>query len=204
MTAPREQMSAAGGASDGATAGDAIAPWPGLKPYFVNGKQAWLDCDGLVYDAAGDDCIGDVDPYCGFIFADHCPNWGKDAPAAAAVPVPAPSAVPVPAPSAPLPVPPRLAAADVAIVKEVVVPRVLADSEIKVPEEMGLKDVEGVLYLHWPETNSLWEITPDGDMGEWVGLFQPGNDEEPIKFYESFGAYNVEQKNMWLRDAVRD
>jgi hypothetical protein len=55
---------------------------------------------------------------------------------------------------------------------------------------MDIKEIDGVSYWHDPESNGLWEktgeTTVDGT-GSWVGYFQSGNDEEPIRFTESFG-----------------
>ena len=55
---------------------------------------------------------------------------------------------------------------------------------------MDVKEIDGVSYWHDPESNGLWEktgeTTVDGT-GAWVGYFQSGNDEEPIRHTESFG-----------------
>jgi len=55
---------------------------------------------------------------------------------------------------------------------------------------MPQKEIDGTNYWHHPSTNGLWEITgptvEDGT-GAWIGYFQPGNDEEPIRFTEAFG-----------------
>ena len=55
---------------------------------------------------------------------------------------------------------------------------------------MPQKEIDGTNYWHHPSTNGLWEVTgptvEDGT-GSWIGYFQPGNDEEPIRFTEAFG-----------------
>ena len=55
---------------------------------------------------------------------------------------------------------------------------------------MPQKEIDGTNYWHHPKTNGLWEVTgptvEDGT-GSWIGYFQPGNDEEPIRFTEAFG-----------------
>ena len=55
---------------------------------------------------------------------------------------------------------------------------------------MPQKEIDGNNYWHHPSTNGLWEVTgptvEDGT-GSWIGYFQPGNDEEPIRFTDAFG-----------------
>jgi len=50
-------------------------------------------------------------------------------------------------------------------------------------------DIDGTTYWHDPSSNGLWEVTgetiEDGT-GSWIGYYQPGNDEEPIRFTEAF------------------
>jgi hypothetical protein len=52
-------------------------------------------------------------------------------------------------------------------------------------------EVDGTTYWHDPSSNGLWEVTgetiEDGT-GSWIGYYQPGNDEEPIRFTEAFGS----------------
>ena len=52
-------------------------------------------------------------------------------------------------------------------------------------------DIDGTSYWHDPSSNGLWEVTgetiEDGT-GSWIGYYQPGNDEEPIRFTEAFGS----------------
>jgi hypothetical protein len=52
-------------------------------------------------------------------------------------------------------------------------------------------EVDGTSYWHDPSSNGLWEVTgetiEDGT-GSWIGYYQPGNDEEPIRFTEAFGS----------------
>ena len=56
---------------------------------------------------------------------------------------------------------------------------------------MPQKEIDGVSYWHDPESNGLWEVTgptvADGT-GSWIGYFEPGNEEEPIRFTEAFGS----------------
>lgn len=51
--------------------------------------------------------------------------------------------------------------------------------------EMPTKDIDGTLYFFDPDTNGLWTREEDGGYGSWVGRFQPGNEEEPIRFTDS-------------------
>ena len=55
---------------------------------------------------------------------------------------------------------------------------------------MPQKEIDGNNYWHHPKTNGLWEVTgetvEDGT-GAWIGYYQPGNEEEPIRFTENFG-----------------
>ena len=51
--------------------------------------------------------------------------------------------------------------------------------------EMPKKEIDGVDYFFDAETNGLWMVGEDGGFGAWVGRFQPGNEEEPIRFTES-------------------
>ena len=56
---------------------------------------------------------------------------------------------------------------------------------------MPQKVIDDVSYWHDPESNGLWEVTGDtvaDGMGAWIGYFQPGNEEEPIRFTEAFGS----------------
>jgi len=52
-------------------------------------------------------------------------------------------------------------------------------------------DIDGTSYWHDPSSNGLWEVTgetiEDGT-GSWIGYYQPGNEEEPIRFTEAFGS----------------
>jgi hypothetical protein len=51
-------------------------------------------------------------------------------------------------------------------------------------------EIDGTNYWHDPASNGLWEVTgetvADGT-GSWIGYYQPGNEEEPIRFTEAFG-----------------
>ena len=62
----------------------------------------------------------------------------------------------------------------------------------KAEEETPKKEIDGVSYWHHPENNGLWEVI-DGQSfadgcGDWIGYFQPGNDDEPIRFTKAFGS----------------
>ena len=52
-------------------------------------------------------------------------------------------------------------------------------------------EIDGISYWHDPASNGLWEATgetiEDGT-GSWIGYYQPGNEEEPIRFTEAFGS----------------
>ena len=52
-------------------------------------------------------------------------------------------------------------------------------------------EIDGTTYWHDPSSNGLWEATgetiEDGT-GSWIGYYQPGNEEEPIRFTEAFGS----------------
>ena len=55
---------------------------------------------------------------------------------------------------------------------------------------MPQKEIDGTNYWHHPKTNGLWEVTgetAENGTGAWIGYFQPGNEEEPIRFTEAFG-----------------
>ena len=56
---------------------------------------------------------------------------------------------------------------------------------------MPQKEIDGTNYWHHPKTNGLWEVTGEtveNGTGAWIGYFQPGNKEEPIRFTEAFGS----------------
>jgi hypothetical protein len=55
------------------------------------------------------------------------------------------------------------------------------------------KEIDGVSYWHHPENNGLWEVLDGSETfadgcGAWIGYFQPGNDDEPIRFTKAFGS----------------
>ena len=64
---------------------------------------------------------------------------------------------------------------------------------VKKKEEVPLMpqlEVDGTSYWHDPATNGLWEVTGEtvvDGTGSWIGYYQPGNEEEPIRFTEAFG-----------------
>ena len=64
-------------------------------------------------------------------------------------------------------------------------------AEAKPTEEpqMDQIDIDGKMYWHDPATHGLWEVTGKtfAEGSNWMGYFQPGNDEEPIRYTESFG-----------------
>jgi hypothetical protein len=64
-------------------------------------------------------------------------------------------------------------------------------SEAKATEEpqMDQIDIEGKMYWHDPATHGLWEVTGKtfAEGSTWMGYFQPGNDDEPIRYTEAFG-----------------
>jgi len=63
--------------------------------------------------------------------------------------------------------------------------------EAKATEEpqMDQIDIDGKMYWHDPITQGLWEVTGKtfGEGSNWMGYFQPGNDDEPIRYTEAFG-----------------
>jgi hypothetical protein len=63
--------------------------------------------------------------------------------------------------------------------------------EAKATEEpqMDQIDIDGKMYWHDPATHGLWEVTGKtfAEGSTWMGYFQPGNDEEPIRYTEAFG-----------------
>jgi len=63
--------------------------------------------------------------------------------------------------------------------------------EAKATEEpqMDQIEVDGKMYWHDSATHGLWEVTGKtfAEGSNWMGYFQPGNDEEPIRYTESFG-----------------
>jgi len=71
------------------------------------------------------------------------------------------------------------------------VKKVVKKAAKKEEPTMPQKEIDGTNYWHDPESNGLWEVTgetvADGT-GAWIGYFQPGNDDEPIRFTEAFGS----------------
>ena len=56
--------------------------------------------------------------------------------------------------------------------------------------QMDQLEIEGKMYWHDPGTHGLWEVTGEtfsSGSSTWMGYFQPGNDEEPIRYTEAFG-----------------
>ena len=56
--------------------------------------------------------------------------------------------------------------------------------------KMPVITIDGTDYWHDPESNGLWEKTGDVEDGNgpWIGYWQPEDDENPIRFTESFGS----------------
>ena len=60
---------------------------------------------------------------------------------------------------------------------------------VKEDATMPVKEIDGVSYWHHPASNKLWEKTGDDTVngtGPFVGFFQPGNKEEPIRYDGEF------------------
>jgi hypothetical protein len=66
-----------------------------------------------------------------------------------------------------------------------------AASKPKPTEEpqMAQLEIDGKSYWHDPETQGLWEVTGEtfADGSAWTGYYQPGDEEEPIRYTEAFG-----------------
>jgi hypothetical protein len=91
------------------------------------------------------------------------------------------------APAAPAPVTPAKKA-----VKTTAAAKAAPPAPKKATEEpqMGQVEIDGKMYWHDPGTHGLWEVTGDtfsSGSSTWMGYFQPGNDEEPIRYTDSFG-----------------
>jgi hypothetical protein len=111
----------------------------------------------------------------------------KEAAASAPAPAAAPAAAAAPAP-APTPTPKK----PVKTVKaEAPKKAVKAAAEAKATEEpqMDQIEIDGKMYWHDPATNGLWEVTGKtfAEGSNWMGYYQPENDEEPIRYTEAFG-----------------
>ena len=60
---------------------------------------------------------------------------------------------------------------------------------VKEDATMPIKEIDGVSYWHHPQSNKLWEKTGEDTVsgtGPFVGFFQPGNKEEPIRYDGEF------------------
>ena len=56
--------------------------------------------------------------------------------------------------------------------------------------QMDQIHIDGKMYWHDPGTHGLWEVTGhtfSSGSSPWMGYFQPGNDDEPIRYTENFG-----------------
>ena len=72
-------------------------------------------------------------------------------------------------------------------VKAVAKPKAAAKEEEA--KQLPVLTLEEVDYWHDEETQGLWRKEGEtfGAETVWVGYYQPGNDEEPIRYTESFG-----------------
>ena len=62
----------------------------------------------------------------------------------------------------------------------------VAASSSSTDASLGRVTVEGVDYHRDMSMNGLWKVDDDGEgFGAWVGYYQPGNKDEPIRFTES-------------------
>jgi len=110
------------------------------------------------------------------------PKIAKVVPKAAAAAKPAAAAAAAPKPAAAAAAAPKVA------------PKVAVKKAVKKVEEapsMPQKEIDGTLYWHDPESNGLWEVTGEtvvDGTGSWIGYYQPGNEEEPIRFTEAYGS----------------
>jgi len=58
--------------------------------------------------------------------------------------------------------------------------------EVKKSDDvMPKKTIGDVEYFHDSDNNALWLVGDDDSLGAWQGYFQPGNDDEPIRFTDS-------------------
>ena len=112
----------------------------------------------------------------------------KAAPKAAPKPAEKPAAAPKAAAAKPAAAKPAAAAAAKPAPKAVKTVKKVVKEEVP---SMPQREIDGTNYWHDPESNGLWEVTgetvADGT-GSWIGYFQPGNEEEPIRFTEAFGS----------------
>ena len=87
---------------------------------------------------------------------------------------------------------PKKAAAPKKEVKKAAAPKKevkkAAPKEEAASQQLPQITLEDVTYWHDPETNGLWKVEGETFSGEsWTGYYQPGNDEEPIRYTENFG-----------------
>ena len=55
-------------------------------------------------------------------------------------------------------------------------------------KQLPVLTLEDVSYWHDEDTQGLWRKDAETFSGDnWVGYYQPGNDEEPIRYTENFG-----------------
>ena len=60
-------------------------------------------------------------------------------------------------------------------------------AEEKTEDDLALpiKEIGGERYHFDSSSNGLWKVEGEKGFGAWVGIFQPDNEEEPIKYTES-------------------
>jgi hypothetical protein len=55
-------------------------------------------------------------------------------------------------------------------------------------KQLPVLTIEDVEYWHDEDTNGLWKKEAETFSGDnWAGYYQPGNEEEPIRYTENFG-----------------
>jgi hypothetical protein len=101
-----------------------------------------------------------------------------------------PSAAPAPAaPAAKKEVKKAAAAPAAKAVKEVKKAAPAAKAKATEEPQMAQIELDGKTYWHEPVSHGLWEVTGDtfAEGSAWMGYYQPGNEEEPIRYTENFG-----------------
>lgn len=63
--------------------------------------------------------------------------------------------------------------------------KVSKKEEVVEEEGMPTKTIDDSIYFFDADTNGLWMREDDGGFGAWVGYFQDGNTDEPIRFTEA-------------------
>ncbi len=63
-----------------------------------------------------------------------------------------------------------------------------AKAEAEEMKQLPVLTLEGVDYWYNEETQGLWKKEDENFSGDnWTGYYQPGNEEEPIRYTENFG-----------------